>query len=260
MYKLSPIVLLALLAGCVGHPNLQQPAGGEARLGMPRTVVLLHGYGRRPGSLDALADRLLASGYGVCKIGYSSILDAPAEILEGLVEDIAHCGPADGRLDFVTHSFGGILVRAYAREVPPERIGRVVMLAPPNHGSELSDLIGSSRLLGLFAGPVVAELGTGPGSLPNRLGPADFDVGVIAGSKSIHPIGSFVIDGPNDGTVTVASARLAGMRDFAVTPRAHSFIMNAPEVLAEVEAFLEDGCFSRRFDEVAYDDGGECAR
>ncbi len=222
-------------------------------------MVLLHGYARRPGSLGEVAERLAGAGYRVCNIGYGSLRGVPADIVASLEDKIAGCGVADESLDFVTHSFGGILVRAYAREAPPGRVRRVVMLAPPNHGSELSDIVGSSRLLGFLTGPVVPELGTSAASLPNRLGPPTFVAGIIAGSRSVHPVGYFVLDGPNDGTVTVASARLAGMRDFAVVPRAHSFIMNAPEVLAEIEAFLTDGCFSGAFENVTYEDRGGCA-
>lgn len=247
--------MVLALVGCAGNPAVLQPA---TPLASPRTVVLLHGYGRRPGSLDRIAHTLVDAGYRVCKIAYRSVRQGPPEILQQLTRDLEQCGAGQGTLDFVTHSFGGILVRALAEDAAPGRIGRVVMLAPPNHGSELSDLINSSSLLGFFAGPVVADLGTGPASLPNRLGPAEFDVGIIAGSKSVHPIGTFIIEGPNDGTVTVSSARLVGMRDFAVTPRAHSFIMNAPEVVAEVQEFLTNGCFSGDFKVVAYDGSGVC--
>ena len=122
-----------------------------------------------------------------------------------------------------------------------ETAGRVVMLAPPNGGSPLVDKVRENAIFVHFAGPAAAELGT---ELPERLGPVDFEVGVIAGDRSWNPLGSWLIPGDDDGTVAVESARIEGMADFRVVPSTHTFIMRSPEVASEMLHFLATGRFS----------------
>jgi triacylglycerol lipase len=148
-------------------------------------------------------------------------------------------------VSFVTHSLGGVMVRAYLEQHPMPQLGRVVMLAPPNHGSEYVDIAGQWRLFGGFLGPTAVQLGTAPTSLPNRLPDADLDVGVIAGTGSINPLGAFLIDGTNDGTVSVESTQLTGMRDFIEVPVSHTFIMRDREVARQTIEFLRAGRFAR---------------
>jgi hypothetical protein len=117
------------------------------------------------------------------------------------------------------------------------------MLAPPNHGSELADWLQGSRTLSALLGPTATQLGTGAGSLPNRLPPADFEVGVIAGNGSWNPLGSRLIPGEDDGTVSVESTRLDGMRDFLLLPVSHTRLLTSREAAAQALAFLRGGRF-----------------
>jgi len=208
-------------------------------------VVLLHGLSRGEGSMRLLQETLLFHGYRVVNQAYPSE-EAPIEDL------IDHVGRAVNRcgfeqVHFVTHSLGGILVRAWLRDHRPPLMGRVVMLAPPNHGSEIADMLAEEpRLAGLVdlvSGPAALQLGTNGNSVPNRLGPVDFELGVIAGNRFINPLGALLIDGPHDGTVSVASTRVEGMHDHIVLPTTHSLIMMNPVVIAEVLEFLRWGWF-----------------
>ena len=208
------------------------------------TVILLHGLGSGPGQLALLARRLRRAGYRVVSPGYPSTkepLERLVAWLEGMVEDCERDGAA--RIHFVTHSLGGIIVRAYLAERDRPFDGRVVMLAPPNRGSELVDAFHKSPLLTKLLGPVGSRLGTDPDSIPSSLPPADFEVGVITGTRSINPVGSHLIPGPNDGSVSVERARLEGAGAFKVVPGTHTFLMNRTDVAGDVIRFLEQGRF-----------------
>jgi pimeloyl-ACP methyl ester carboxylesterase len=206
-------------------------------------VVLLHGLGRSASSMRLLEARIGAAGYRVHNLGYPSTRLAPAQLVARLASDVERCCGAAPRVHFVGHSLGGILVRAWAAEHRPTNLGRLVMLGPPNHGSELADLFRDSRLFRRVLGPVALQLGTDPDSLPNRLPSPHFEVGVIAGTRSVNPLGTLVIRGRSDGTVSLESARLEGMADFAAVPSSHPFMMFSPRVARLVIAFLRDGRF-----------------
>ena len=117
------------------------------------------------------------------------------------------------------------------------------MLSPPNRGSELVDRFGQSVFFKSGYGPAGRQLGTGPDSLPNCLGPVDLEVGVIAGTRSLNPLYSYLIPGRDDGKVSVDRTRAAGMADFITVPHTHTFIMNSPEVIRQILYFLKNGRF-----------------
>jgi triacylglycerol lipase len=208
-------------------------------------VVLLHGLGRSARVMRPLAHELTAAGYQVHSLDYPSTRATPEALVEFLHGEISSCCAWSGRVSFVTHSLGGVMVRAYLAEHPMPQLGRVVMLAPPNHGSEYVDVAGHWKLFAGVLGPTATQLGTAPTSLPNRLPSADFEVGVIAGTGNINPLGAILIDGVDDGTVSVASTRLAGMRDFIEVPVSHTFIMRDREVARQTIEFLRAGHFAR---------------
>ena len=220
------------------------PVEGPAAIERER-VVLLHGLGRGIGSMATLEAALDAAGYEVHNLGYPSRDKTPDELLTLLSEELETCCLVDDRpLHFVTHSLGGILVRALLEVERPRQLGRVVMLAPPNQGSEVVDSLGESWLFRTVMGPTAEELGTGPGSLPNRLGPPDYPLGILASNRSINPIGSWLLPGEDDGSVKVEAMRIEGMTDFRVLPATHTFIMRDPDAIRQTLNFLRYGRFA----------------
>lgn len=143
----------------------------------------------------------------------------------------------------MSHSLGGIITRYLFASYRPESLGRVVMLSPPNAGSEIVDHLKDFRLFRYLFGPSGQQLGTDADSIPNKLGPVNFDLGVITGDVTFDPIGSLLIPGRDDGRVSVKRACIEGMRDFLVVHKSHAFIMDSPDVAKQVIHYLANGRF-----------------
>jgi pimeloyl-ACP methyl ester carboxylesterase len=242
-HRFLPLTVAGLLlfAGTVASPCPAQAGAGE------ECVILLHGLARTRRSMTAMAEALAAAGYRTVNMGYPS-REATVEglAMQAIPAALDECGRADARrIHFVTHSMGGLLVRYYLAHQALENLGRVVMLSPPNQGSEVCDALRGNFLYRWYHGPAGEQLGTGPGDLPARLGPVHYPVGVLTGNVHCFFDGwlAKMIPGEDDGKVAVARTKVAGMTDFLVLPYAHPFIMDQEETIAQTIGFLKDGAF-----------------
>ncbi len=217
---------------------VQKPAGDY--------VVLLHGLGRSSCSMKRLEWALEREGYRVINTCYPSTRLSVQEAAECFLAPLLHQRTPDpkARIHFVTHSLGGIVLRQYLRQHRLANLGRVAMLAPPNQGSELTDKLKASCLYRFINGPSGQQLGTGISGLPQQLGPADFQLGIIAGDRSLNPVFSSWIPGPDDGKVSVQNTRLDGMQDFLVVHHSHTWIMWRQDVIRAAVRFLKTGQFA----------------
>ncbi len=207
-------------------------------------VVLLHGLARTSRSLRKMERALQDAGFATLNLDYASRLRP----IEALVEDIhpAISGFAEsaGSLHVVTHSMGGLLARAYLARYRPTGLRRIVMLGPPNNGSQVADVLKDMALFRALYGPAGQQIGTRQTDLFAGLLP-DCAVGIIAGNRTLDPIASFfIVPRPNDGRVSVVSTKLEGMTDHIVLETSHSLMLRNRDAIAQTIAFLRDGRFS----------------
>ncbi len=207
-------------------------------------VVLLHGIAMGSWTLKKLERALQRRGFATLNLDYAS----RKKPLEQLAEDIhapvqAFANQIDGPLHFVGHSMGGLLARTYVARHRPERLGRVVMLGTPNGGSEIADVLEKRAIYRWFFGPAGLQLTTHPDQSLAQLPPLDYPVGVVAGNLSIYPSSLFLLPRPNDGRVSVASAKLPDMADHIVIRSTHPWLTRHRRAIDQTIAFLHRGHF-----------------
>lgn len=238
---ISIILFSTALYSCTNKPvSLQENHSAK------ECVILLHGLARTNESMLPIAQQLHALHYRVINVAYPSRQFPIAKLADMAIPPaLASCRehPIDA-IHFVTHSLGGILVRQYLSEHSIPELKHVVMLAPPNKGSEVVDHLKVLPPFEWLNGPAGEELGTDAGSLPNKLGPVNFDVGVIAGTSSVNLLLSLYLPNPDDGKVSVESTKIEGMHDFIALPVSHPFIMKDEKVIDQIIYYLRDGHFA----------------
>lgn len=222
-------VLQMMIPPLPWHQSRHRPGPGDR-------VVLLHGLWRSVWAMEVLARHLNAVGLETLSIPYPSF----RKPLPELVEEVAGAlPPSQKTTHFVTHSMGGIVLRCLAAKRPDLVTGGVVMLAPPNHGSEIIDWLADSPLGKYSLGPGGMSLSTDKvcEDVPNF--PVGQRVDVIMGRRCLVPFFRFLLEGENDGIVTVEGGRLPGVRKFAVVDADHTFMMANREVLERVVSWLQ---------------------
>jgi pimeloyl-ACP methyl ester carboxylesterase len=204
------------------------------------TVILLPGVWMPAWSLLLLDWRLRRAGFRVRRFHYASLRGSLAGNARRLHEFAAR-QPA-GRIHFVGHSLGGMVVQALFHYYPDQAPGRVVSLGSPHRGSRAAQLLAGRawgrRLLGRPLRELVRQ--EGPAwPLPAR------EWGVIAGERGLG-LGCLLVPGlprPHDGTVSVAETRPRGAHDHLVLPVTHTQMLVSSAVAGAVVHYLRYGRF-----------------
>lgn len=242
LLTVSAVAFAAFVLGaCVTTPRTNLVTSAEGA----DCVVLLHGLNRSYRAMSKMAAGLQEAGFTTANVDYPSQSGTVEEVAPMAInEGLEKCREANAQqIHFVTHSMGGILLRYVHNESPIPELGRVVMLAPPNQGSEVVDVTRDWPTFELFSGEAGSQLGTDEDSIPSQLGPVDFELGIVAGTGTLNPIMSAILPQPNDGKVSVESTKVAGMNDFLLVDNSHHYIMSSDFVIENTKAFLRTGRF-----------------
>jgi pimeloyl-ACP methyl ester carboxylesterase len=215
-----------------------------------KAVVVLHGLARSRKPMTKLCEYLEQGGYTVFNVGYASTRASIADHAKALAKIIENLDGID-QISFVGQSMGNIVIRHYladqtdqtAGRRPDPRIQRFVMLGPPNHGSIAATSFSDSKLVKTVLGEPSQELGREWVWLESDLVTPQCEFGIIAGGRGDERGFNPMLPGDNDGVVTVASARLAGARDFVLVPVFHSFLPTSRTVMQDTLSFLQNGYF-----------------
>jgi hypothetical protein len=143
--------------------------------------------------------------------------------------------------------WGGLVIRAMLKNYRPSNLGRVVMVGTPNNGSQVADFLKKVPLYKTAFGPAGQQLVTDQSSFAHIFSPVDFELGIIAGTRTIDPVSSLIIGShiSNDGKVTVESTRLDGAADHIAIAANHTFIPSNKVMWAQALSFLRHGRFHR---------------
>lgn len=208
-------------------------------------VVILHGIARSSSHMKPLAEKLEKEGYDVINLDYPSTKYKLGELTTRINKDLTEKLTENKPVHFIGYSMGGLLVRTILAKHRSAKLGRVIQLAPPNHGSEVADFLKNDWLYKTIYGPAGQELGTEDiQKLQPLLGNVDYELGVIAGNSTIDPISSYIIGGDDDGKVSIASTKVEGMKDHVVVSASHTFFPSNEDVQKQTIYFLKNGKFN----------------
>ena len=237
---LITLILISMLANAYALPD------GTHGQKKPDYAIVLHGLGRSAYSMGDIAKALKKQGYEVHNLDYPSTRDDLPKLIHDMEARLRpYLEDEERTVNFVCYSLGCLLTRGIIHQNRPEKLGRVVMLGPPNHGSEMADFLKDSGVSNWVLGPVLSQLGVSNRKrLEKEIGASvDYPVGIIAGNEWIDPVGASIIPGDNDGRVSVENTMLEGMTDHIVLAVSHTFLITNKKAIEQTVEFLKEGKF-----------------
>lgn len=233
------------------HAKLRQIADEKSLPAMQGdAVVLLHGLFRSSSSMNDMARFLKdQGGYSVFNVSYPSTRASISDHAQSLHRVLQSLEGIDN-INIVAHSLGNIVLRQYLTDQtrpeeqvqPDSRLRSMVMLGPPNQGSQLARTFSRTYLFRSLAGKSAVQLGKDLTAQDAKLATPSFPFGIIAGGHGDRGYNPWLTS-DDDLIVTVESTRLAGASDFAVVPVMHTYIMDDPTVQQYTLQFFSHGYF-----------------
>lgn len=208
-------------------------------------VIMLHGLWNSSSRMEDFEEYFLKKNYQVFNLDYPStefqIEKLDTKYLKPIIESVPlHTGQ---KIHFITHSMGGLLLRHYLTHNELPQLGRVVMISPPNHGSEWADILDNHPVIKSMVGPAANELKTRNNTFLNKLGAVDYHLGIIAGDKSYTDMTEEFLPGADDGMVPVSRMKVRGMKDFIILHDHHRGLTWNPDAMKQAEMFIKTGRF-----------------
>ncbi len=211
------------------------------------TVYVLHGYLSHPIAMHGTVKEIERHGFDVVNYGYNSVTLDIRDIATQLKQQLRSYGSMD-TIHFVTHSMGGLVVRALVQQSRNDTlmpvIDRIVMLTPPNKGSELADFFSQIRVLDWILGPNLDNMTTDTGALWHTLSKMQEQrVGIIAGMSFRDARFSPIMECPHDGKVTVSRAMLNRGEDRIIVKQNHRQVLFSTQIRKKIVSYLTTGSF-----------------
>lgn len=246
---LSSFVATVFLSACAStepnnHEDQHYIDQSEVNTSSADCVVLIHGLWRSAFAMRSIENSLNEAGYQTVNISYPSTSLPIETIADDYVGPaISECRSLSDRTHIVTHSMGGIVARAYLQNNRLPEGGKLVMLSPPNRGSELSMWLHEHSWFHFFVGTAAATLHSDDNGIVPELSEIPEPTGVIAGYREWSLWPQSWLPAPNDGMVSVESMVLEGMDDFVLINTGHAMMRYRDDVQNQIIAFLRNGQF-----------------
>lgn len=232
---------------CGSYEECRECLRTLARDELPRPkgklVIALHGLIRFREVMEDVGQHLEKTGqFDVVEVSYASTrrtLEEHAESLDRVIQNLNV-----EEVNFVAHSLGNLVVRRWLamqaeKEVASPRVGRMVMIAPPNQGAVMARVWRDNKLFGMVMGPSGKQLAESWEELSPKLAVPKCEFGIIAGTGGYNPL----LPGDDDWVVSVAETKLEGAKDFATFADNHGELLGDERVHEAVTNFLSHGRF-----------------
>ena len=195
-------------------------------------TILIHGFNKKQSDMSYLEAGLKAAGFAVFSVNLPTTFGSLEQCRNAFSEQVKEIVDEYEVVNYVAHSMGGLITRAYIDSVQQNNVGKCVFIATPHKGSRLAAIAAGIPLYARIFRPV-SDL------LPNlqyRSFTANnsFKIAVIAGSSNDSIIGRLFLPDDSDGRVEIASVKSNDMDEFIVLPYNHHNIHKNSETLAVV--------------------------
>ena len=190
-------------------------------------IYLVHGLSAPHWIMKPLAKKLSNLGHTCHLLNYPSRRMNASQAAEHIWHKLRPKLKTDKPIAIVTHSLGGIVVQHMLDRYRPKGINGLIMIAPPNHGSELFTLFNRS----IFTRWILYVIGALPHhDLSYKNTPIapnvcqSYPCHLINGITR-HTLSGRFIPRANDGIVSVKSTKIEHLLNIKTLPYEHMILI-----------------------------------